>query len=158
VNKGSLTAVCPTLNVIRCSTAKCCQRLLPGGAELALVGFATMADDSHTDPLTTHVANALARYVAAYRPYAAMATTARAVYVMLPGEAMSTYDHEHHTHYAASMTAWLGAVGDIASASAVLGVHPNTLRYRLRRAGELFDISLDHPDDRLSVWMQLRLC
>ena len=38
-----------------------------------------------------------------------------------------------------------------------MGVHSNTLQYRLRRIGELFDVSLGEPDDRLSAWMQLRL-
>jgi DNA-binding PucR family transcriptional regulator len=70
---------------------------------------------------------------------------------------MTRYDIDHETDYAPSVTAWLGAVGDVAAAALTLGVHPNTLRYRLRRATELFDISLAHPDDRLSVWMQLRL-
>jgi len=70
---------------------------------------------------------------------------------------MLAHDHQHQTEYAASITAWLGAVGDVAAAAGQLGVHPNTLRYRLRRATELFDIGLDHPDDRLAVWLQLRL-
>ncbi len=60
------------------------------------------------------------------------------------------------TDYSSSVVAWLDAVGDIASAAHQLGVHPNTLRYRLRQVDELFDITLDHPDDRLSVWLQLR--
>ncbi|UUU31885.1 helix-turn-helix domain-containing protein [Streptomyces sp. CA-210063] len=53
--------------------------------------------------------------------------------------------------------AWLDAVGNVAEAATRLGVHTNTLRYRLRRTAELFDISLDDPDDRLSLWLQLRL-
>jgi PucR C-terminal helix-turn-helix domain len=222
---------------------------LPGGAELALVGFAAVVDEDDATPLITHVASALARYVAAYRPDASMATTARAIYVLLPGGgtasarrfalgalgatqtsfgeriraaiattssdpsalpemrreiddilrvtttqvdlpavaqlgevhtrvllahvadelvhqprlrhpgvvAMVEHDQTHRTDYAASVIAWLNAVGDIGAAATQLGVHPNTLRYRLRRASELFEINLDHPDDRLSVWMQLRL-
>ena len=45
----------------------------------------------------------------------------------------------------------------IGEAAARLTIHPNTLKYRLRRAGELFGIDLDHPDDRLSCWLQLRM-
>ena len=30
-------------------------------------------------------------------------------------------------------------------------------QYRLRRVKDLFNITLDNPDDRLAVWMQLRL-
>jgi PucR C-terminal helix-turn-helix domain len=72
-------------------------------------------------------------------------------------DAMHTYDIEHQTEYAASVSAWLDAIGGIAEAAEKLSIHPNTLRYRLRRVHELFDIALVHPDDRLSVWMQLRL-
>ncbi|MFM9701110.1 helix-turn-helix domain-containing protein [Streptomyces europaeiscabiei] len=53
--------------------------------------------------------------------------------------------------------AWLDAVGNVAEDATRLGAHTNTLRYRLRRTAELFDISLDDPDDRLSLWLQLRL-
>jgi PucR C-terminal helix-turn-helix domain len=221
---------------------------LPGGADLTLVGFAAMPDTDGISPLITHVSAALARHVAAYRPEAAVATTARAVYILVPGGddasatrfangalaatqtgfgllvraaisysssdptalptmrrdvddilrvtlaertlpavarlvdvhtrvllahlndeltreprlrhpgvvSMLAYDQEHATDYRSSVVAWLDAVGDIASAARHLGVHPNTLRYRLRRVEKLFDITLDHPDDRLSVWLQLR--
>jgi hypothetical protein len=75
-----------------------------------------------------------------------------------PGvDAMCAYDCDHGTAYAASVTGWLDSVGDVSAAARRLEVHPNTLRYRLRRAGELFHISLDDPDDRLAVWLQLRV-
>ncbi len=236
--EGSLTA---TETVFRLS--------LPAGGGLSLVGFAASPQADGTNALVTHVAQALARYIAAYRPDASMATTARAVYVLLPGGgekavsrfaegalsatakafgnqirgaiatttndptdlssmrseiddilrvttaqpdlpaisrladvrtrvllahvadelvqaprlwhpgiiAMSTHDLEHGTEYGRSITCWLEAVGDVGKAAAALGIHSNTLRYRLRRATELFGVLLDHPDDRLAVWMQLRL-
>ncbi len=72
-------------------------------------------------------------------------------------EAMTAHDQARQTEYSASVLAWLDAVGDITEASVRIGVHPNTLRYRLRRAGELFDFDLDQPDDRLAVWLHLRL-
>jgi hypothetical protein len=222
---------------------------LPAGADLALVGFAALPNPTGSAPLITHVGSALSRYVAAFRPDAAIATTSRAVYVLLPAggsdaairlangaltairksfanqvraavahtsidptelpnmrreiddilrvttvqldllpvarladvharvllahvadelirepllrhpgiEAMVAYDLKNRTDYAASVTAWLDAVGDIALAAGELAVHANTLRYRLRRVKELFNITLDNPDDRLSVWIQLRL-
>jgi hypothetical protein len=75
-----------------------------------------------------------------------------------PGiEAMLAYDLENKTNYADSVTAWLDAVGDIALAAESLFIHANTLRYRLRRVEDLFDLNLNNPDDRLAVWMQLRL-
>ncbi|MEY9956651.1 helix-turn-helix domain-containing protein [Streptacidiphilus sp. MAP5-52] len=67
------------------------------------------------------------------------------------------YDRTHRTDYAATLLAWLDAVGDIADAARRLRLHPNSIRYRLRRAEELFDLDLSDPDTRLSVWLQLRL-
>jgi hypothetical protein len=222
---------------------------LPGGGGLSLVGFAATPNPDGSPAMITHVAQALARYIAAYRTDASMATTSRAIYVLLPGSdekavgrfavgalsatskafgnqirsaiaatsndptelgrmrseiddilrvtttqsdlptiarltdvhtrvllahvadelvqaprlrhpgiiAMSAYDIERGTDYGHSITCWLEAVGDVGRAAAVLGIHANTLRYRLRRATELFGVSLEHPDDRLAVWMQLRL-
>jgi DNA-binding PucR family transcriptional regulator len=36
-------------------------------------------------------------------------------------------------------------------------VHENTLRYRIRRLAEIFDMTFDDPDDRLLAWLQLRV-
>jgi len=222
---------------------------IPPGTELSLVGFATIPNSIGVAPLITHLGSALSRYLAAFRPDAAITTTPRAIYVLLPGgesesvlrlingalnairlafkdqiraaiahtstqpadlpnmrreiddilrittthlalptvaklddvharvllahvadelirepmlrhpgiEAMLAYDHENKTNYADSVTAWLDAVGDIALAAGSLFIHANTLRYRLRRVKDLFNINLDNPDDRLAVWMQLRL-
>jgi hypothetical protein len=221
---------------------------LGSGATLALIGFAAAPDSKGVLPLISHIGNALTRYVAAFRPDAAIATTSRAVYVLLPSGgltdpdllasgalsairqvfddgmraaiaapfegvaaladmrkevddilrvitqqsdlpaiaklvdvhsqvllshisdelerhprlrhpgviAMVAHDLDHKTDYASSVAAWLDAVGDIAVASESLHVHPNTLRYRLRRMGELFGVTLDDPNERLSVWLQLR--
>ncbi|MGW8377950.1 helix-turn-helix domain-containing protein [Streptomyces sp. ODS28] len=75
-----------------------------------------------------------------------------------PGvDRMLAYDAEHRTDYAATVLAWFDAVGDIASAARRLHLHPNTVRYRLRRAAERFDLDLTDPDTRLSTWLQLRL-
>lgn len=222
---------------------------LSAGTELALLGFATSADAAGESSLVSRVSEAVFRYVTVFRPDAAMSTTPRAVYVLLPGGgqgaafrlahgavaalrasfgdrvrvaiardstnpaqipamrrevddvlrvttiqadlpavaqfadvhsrvflahvadelqreptlrhpgvvSMAAYDLEQGTSYSLSLGAWLDAMGDVATASAVLGVHPNTLRYRLRRSADLFDITLDNPDDRLAAWVQLRL-
>jgi sugar diacid utilization regulator len=56
-----------------------------------------------------------------------------------------------------SLLAWLEAHGDIAAAALALGVHANTLRYRLRRALELLGTDLSDPSERLEVHLRLRL-
>lgn len=70
---------------------------------------------------------------------------------------MREHDRARRTAYAASVLAWLDATGNVAEAAQRLTVHPNTLKYRLRRAHELFGLDLGRPDVRLSCWMQLRL-
>lgn len=67
------------------------------------------------------------------------------------------YDREHKTTYAPTLLAYFSANSDIADASRCLNVHPNTCRYRLARAEEIFGFSLNDPDERLLLWLQLRL-
>mgnify|MGYP002400895332 CR=1 FL=1 len=74
-----------------------------------------------------------------------------------PVHAMTEYDRIHRTVYASSVLAFLEALGDASKAAARLHVHENTLRYRIRRVHELFDIDLDEPDARLVIWLELRL-
>ncbi|MFF7565724.1 PucR family transcriptional regulator [Streptomyces pseudovenezuelae] len=222
---------------------------IPPGAELGLLGFAASAEATGLLALTAHLAQALTRYIVPVRPDASIATTSRAIYVLLPGggseaatrlakgalasirgsfgdfvraavaptgtdpaglpamrretddilrvtiahpdaphiaslddvraqlllarvgdelsheprlrhpgvAAMAAHDSENGTDFAVSVLAWLEAVGNVAEAAARLGVHTNTLRYRLRRTAELFGLRLEQPDDRLAVWLQLRL-
>ena len=58
---------------------------------------------------------------------------------------------------ARSVLAYLDAFGDVRSAARVLHVHPNTLRYRVRRAAEVSGVDLDDPLQRLFAQLQLRL-
>jgi len=45
----------------------------------------------------------------------------------------------------------------IRDAAAELHVHPNTLRYRIRRAEQLTGLDLRSPEQRLLAMLQLRL-
>ena len=73
------------------------------------------------------------------------------------GPAIRAYDLERGTSYAATLLSYLDANSDIADAARRLNVHPNTCRYRLARAEQLFGFSLADPDERLLLWLQLRL-
>jgi sugar diacid utilization regulator len=57
----------------------------------------------------------------------------------------------------ATLRAHLDHFGDIAAAAASTQVHPNTFRYRLRRATNVAGIDLDDPSVRLMLQLQLRL-
>lgn len=74
-----------------------------------------------------------------------------------PVQRIIEHDAEHATTYAQSLLAYLDAFGEAIPAAARLAVHENTLRYRIRRIQELFDLDLDDPDTRLVAWLQLRL-
>jgi len=71
-------------------------------------------------------------------------------------DAMTRHDIDQKTEYSSSVTAWIQSLGDITAAARSLEIHPNTLRYRLRRASELFDLDLVDSDERLEIWLHLR--
>jgi PucR C-terminal helix-turn-helix domain/GGDEF-like domain len=73
------------------------------------------------------------------------------------GAAILAHDRQHGTAYASTLLAYLSANSDIASAARLLRVHPNTCRYRLARTEEIFGFTLTDPDERLLLWLQLRL-
>ncbi|MEU9320223.1 helix-turn-helix domain-containing protein [Streptomyces sp. NPDC048295] len=67
------------------------------------------------------------------------------------------YDATHETNLLETLRQWLDAFGDVATAAAAMFVHPNTFRYRLRRAAEVGRIDLDDRSARLSAMLQLHL-
>jgi DNA-binding PucR family transcriptional regulator len=67
------------------------------------------------------------------------------------------YDVEQGTDYARTLVCWLDAGCDMAGAAKLLAVHPNTCRYRLKQAQQHIGIDLDDPDERLVLWLQLRV-
>ncbi|MCV7280344.1 helix-turn-helix domain-containing protein [Mycolicibacterium flavescens] len=55
-----------------------------------------------------------------------------------------------------TLAAYLDGFGDIAAVAQRLHVHPNTVRYRVRRIESLLSTSLSNPDDRLVLALALR--
>ena len=51
---------------------------------------------------------------------------------------------------------YLDCFGDVGTAAAALHVHPNTVRYRIRRVEKLMSTSLADPDVRLLLSLSLR--
>jgi hypothetical protein len=72
-------------------------------------------------------------------------------------QALLEHDVSKGSCYRETLCAYFAAMGDVGEAAAALEVHPNTLRYRLRRAEQLFSLRLDQADDRLVTWLELRL-
>lgn len=74
-----------------------------------------------------------------------------------PVDHMLDHDAQHGTVYGQTLLAFLDAFGDARQAAAAVSVHDNTLRYRIRRAKELFGVDLADSEERLVTWLQLRL-
>jgi hypothetical protein len=65
------------------------------------------------------------------------------------------HDAAHATSYIETLRAWLEAQGDLAQAAVRLDVHPNTIRYRLRKMAEVTNLQLDLPAKRLAMIIEL---
>ncbi|MGM7646098.1 PucR family transcriptional regulator [Nocardia sp. JW2] len=72
--------------------------------------------------------------------------------------ALDAYDRDHGADLRDSIRTYLRAHGEVSTAAAALRVHPNTLRYRLRRVESILGIDLTDPDDRLLLEIQLAAC
>ncbi|MEZ0076159.1 hypothetical protein ABH927_005535 [Planotetraspora sp. GP83] len=73
------------------------------------------------------------------------------------GPVIRAHDREHGTSYGDTLLAYFASGGDISATARRLNVHPNTCRYRLGRAEEIFGLTLGDADARLFLWLQLRL-
>ncbi|MFE2093125.1 PucR family transcriptional regulator [Streptomyces sp. NPDC059460] len=67
------------------------------------------------------------------------------------------HDREHGTMMAETVAQWLDHLGNTLNASAAMDVHPNTFRYRLRRAAEIAQLNLNDPGERFAAMLEFRL-
>ncbi|WP_222844609.1 CdaR family transcriptional regulator [Saccharomonospora sp. CUA-673] len=72
-------------------------------------------------------------------------------------DALAEYDRAHGSDLADSAAAYLAGHGDVRSAARELRVHPNTLRYRLRRIEAITGLDLADASDRLLLELQLAM-
>jgi len=70
---------------------------------------------------------------------------------------LAALDDESGSEFTPSLRAYLDHFGDVRTAASDLHVHPNTLRYRIRRIQELTGMDLDDPATRLVVALSLRV-
>ncbi len=70
-------------------------------------------------------------------------------------QALSDYDQERGAALVDTLERYLQRFGDVRAAADDLHIHPNTLRYRIGRAEGILGMSLEDPDARLLVQIQL---
>ncbi len=112
-------------------------------ARLAAAGrlpaTALLVADDHLTLLALHADPALA---------AALADRGLAPLAAVAGPA--------HDRLAETLRAWLDRPGQVQAVAAVLGVHPQTVRYRLRQLRDLYGLALEDPEQRLTLALALR--
>ncbi|MEV5433695.1 helix-turn-helix domain-containing protein [Streptomyces sp. NPDC052701] len=75
-----------------------------------------------------------------------------------PVARLAAFDAEHSgSCLLDTLRVYLDHFGDVPAASRALCLHPNSLRYRIRRIVQVSGIDLDSPDARLLAQLQLRL-
>jgi hypothetical protein len=74
-----------------------------------------------------------------------------------PVAELAAHDAVSGSAYVDTLRAFFESFGDAAAAAKRLGVHVNSVRYRLRRLEELVGLALDDPDQRLLAELQVRL-
>jgi DNA-binding PucR family transcriptional regulator len=70
-------------------------------------------------------------------------------------EALVADDRARDGSLLISVERYLDRFGDVRAAAGELHVHPNTLRYRIRRAEQVLGMRLDDPEDRLLLQIQI---
>ncbi|WP_326565901.1 helix-turn-helix domain-containing protein [Amycolatopsis rhabdoformis] len=68
---------------------------------------------------------------------------------------LRAHDETTKAGYVDTLYEWLRHPGDPRAAAAELRIHPNTLRYRMKRLLDLVPVDLDDPDVRLALITQL---
>jgi DNA-binding PucR family transcriptional regulator len=85
----------------------------------------------------------------------ATAANAAGVAEVGPLPLLRQHDDANGTDYTHTLYEWLRHPGDPRAAGAELRIHPNTLRYRMRKITELTSVDLADPDVRLALLSQL---
>jgi DNA-binding PucR family transcriptional regulator len=70
-------------------------------------------------------------------------------------DALDVYDRRNGSNMRESVSVYLALSGDVRRASEQLRIHPNTLRYRIKRVEEITDTDLSEPSARLLMEIQL---
>jgi len=138
--EGRAVALGPSVPLVRAATSlrrAAATHALQAAGRLGDARFA--AADEHLAALILTAEPALAAELAELR--------------LAPLAALADGPRERLT---ATLRAWLDRPGQVQAMAAELGVHPQTVRYRLRQLRELFGTALEDPDARFELALALR--
>lgn len=134
----------------------------PVSASLSEVAHARRVADHILNVLLSSAETPAVADLDAVRAKVVLAQLAQREYGLLvqydgPVDQLLAHDAERGTSYAPTLLAYLESSGKTDTAGSKMMVHENTVRYRVRRMKELFELPLDDPDERLVTWLRLRL-
>ncbi len=75
---------------------------------------------------------------------------------MAPGADLVVESSSASSGHALLLRTWLARGRDVSATARELGVHPNTVRYRLRRAAATLGVDYEDSDQVLLLWLMLR--
>ena len=78
-------------------------------------------------------------------------------YPNLALQKLHEYDEKHQTQLLESLEVFLNHDSNTKAAAGALHVHINTLLYRLKRISEIGDIDLNNPDQKFSLYLDLKI-
>ncbi|MGD6817347.1 PucR family transcriptional regulator [Metabacillus sp. 84] len=70
---------------------------------------------------------------------------------------LKEYDSDHKTNLIQTLEAYLEADSNVHTAAKQLNVHVNTLGYRLKRIGQIAEIDLRNPNEKMTIYLDLKL-
>jgi DNA-binding PucR family transcriptional regulator len=68
-----------------------------------------------------------------------------------------THDRQYNTDYVTTLRVYINSFGDMREAAQSLNLHPNSLRYRVKRLTEIGGLDLDDPKLRLALQLLLEM-
>ncbi|MBI4278648.1 MAG: helix-turn-helix domain-containing protein [Armatimonadetes bacterium] len=71
--------------------------------------------------------------------------------------ALEAYDRRHRTGLVRTLETYLDAFGRLGPAASTLGVHPNTVTYRIKRIQEISGLDLEDPAQRMTAHLELKV-
>lgn len=93
-----------------------------------------------------------------YRLLPAMMTESRLHPVVSSSvKKLRLYDNEHNSDLLHTLEVFLATDSNVKSAAETLHIHINTLSYRLKRIGEIGGIDLGNTDQKITVFLDLKL-
>ncbi|ASN04513.1 PucR family transcriptional regulator [Virgibacillus necropolis] len=72
-------------------------------------------------------------------------------------EKLRKYDLKHHTNLLTTLNVYLECDSNVHKAAKLIHVHTNTLNYRLKRIVEIAEVDLKDPNQKITLYLDLKL-